>query len=139
MKKALSSLIILIILAAIVALVWLAVVPEKSDSFTEFYILGLDGKATGYPKTLNVGDAGAVIVGIVNKEHVDVTYQLSVKQGDIVINRTGPITLVNEQKWEQWVSFTPTQVGDHQKIEFLLYKDTAVDPSLSLNLWIDVK
>lgn len=129
----------LVMLGVMVAIVWLAVVPEKGDSFTEFYILGLDGKATGYPKTLKVGDAGAVIVGIVNREHESVTYQLSVKAGDTVINRTGPITLANEQKWEQPVSFIPTKVGDHQKVEFLLYKDEGTNAYLSLNLWIDVK
>ena len=139
MYKLLSALLEVVILITLAAIVWLAVIPEKGDGFTEFYILGLDGKATDYPKTLKKGNAGSVIVGIVNREHVDVTYQLSVKQGDTVINRTGPITLVNEQKWEQQVSFTLTKTGNNQKVDFLLYKNAVTNAYLSLNLWIDVK
>ena len=139
MYKLLSVLLIAVILITITGIVWLAVVPQKGDSFTEFYILGLDGKADNYPRTVTAGNSGAVIVGIVNRENKEVQYRLLVKTEDVVINKSEIISLVNEQKWEQQVSFTLTKVGDNQKVEFLLYKDAGGDPYLSLNLWIDVK
>ncbi|MGD0857075.1 MAG: DUF1616 domain-containing protein [Dehalococcoidia bacterium] len=139
LKKSLSILLVLIILAVIVAIVWLAVMPEKGDSFTEFYLLGLNGKADSYPKALNIGDTGVVKVGIVNREHVDISYNLLVKIEGEVIQKIEPIKLANGQKWEQQVSFAPLNSGDNQKVEFLLYKNGLVNPYLSLNLWVDVK
>ncbi len=41
------------------------------ERFTEFYILGLEGKADNYPDELTVGEEGRVILGIVNHEHED--------------------------------------------------------------------
>jgi uncharacterized membrane protein len=113
--------------------------PEKGDSFTEFYLLGLNGKADSYPKALNIGDTGVVKVGIVNREHVDISYNLLVKIEGEVIQKIEPIKLANGQKWEQQVSFAPLNSGDNQKVEFLLYKNGLVNPYLSLNLWVDVK
>jgi uncharacterized membrane protein len=47
--------------------------------------------------------------------------------------------LADKEKWEKQVSFTPTSVGENQKVEFLLYKGGQVEPYLSLRLLIDVK
>ena len=139
MYKLFSVLLIVVILITIAGIVWLAVVPEKGDRFTEFYILGLDGKADNYPRTVTAGNSGAVIVGIVNRENKEVQYRLLVKTGDVVINKIETISLANKQKWENSVSFILTKVGDNQKVEFLLYKDEGADPYLSLNLRINVK
>ena len=113
--------------------------PEKGNGFTEFYILGANGKAEGYPKNLKEGDTAAVIVGVINGEHAEVQYRLFVKTGDVIINKIEPITPAKGHKWEQRVSFIPTKTGDNQKVEFLLYKDAGTYPYLSLNLRIDVK
>jgi len=44
-------------------------VPKVGERFTEFYILGLNGKAMDYPSELKLGEGGKVIVGIANREH----------------------------------------------------------------------
>jgi uncharacterized membrane protein len=53
-------------------------------------------------------------------------------------NQVGPIILEDEAKWERDVNFIPSETGDNQKIEFLLYKDKQDTPYLTLNIWLNV-
>ena len=52
LDKALSIVLILAILGAIGTLAYVIASPKVGERFTEFYILGLEGKAEGYPKKL---------------------------------------------------------------------------------------
>jgi uncharacterized membrane protein len=112
---------------------------DKGESFTEFYILGPDGNAYSYPRYVNAGENITVIIGINNREHVETSYVVSVKTGDVIVNRIEPISLVSEQKWERPISITIMKSGNDQKLEFLLYKKDQVYPYLSLALWINVR
>lgn len=76
LDKALVVILVLAILLSVVALVYIIAVPRQGESFTEFYILGPAGKATGYPHNLTVGENASVIVGIANHEHRTVTYHV---------------------------------------------------------------
>ncbi len=138
--------------------------PKAGEGFTEFYILGHNGKANDYPtefimagdKVILVSygdcetqetDTGRVIVGIVNREHEEADYSVRVlidgKQSTIYSNgdapdELGPIKLAHEEKWEQEIGFTPENVGNNQKVEFVLYKDGTPYFEEQLYLWIDV-
>ncbi len=113
--------------------------PKEQERFTEFYILGLSGKAADYPKEIRLGEAGAVIVGIVNHEHKVVNYRVEIKINGVKNNEVGPVVLANEQRWQEVVTFTPTTAGDNQKVEFLLYESDGTEPRLkTLYLWISV-
>jgi len=137
--RALSIISGVAILGAFGTLVYIIAVPKVGESFSEFYVLGLEGKAGDYPTELVVGEAGRVIVGIINNEHKTVSYRVEVRIDGVKNNEIEPVTLEHDGKWEEEVSFVPEQVGDNQKVEFLLYKDGEVQPdSELLRLWIDV-
>jgi uncharacterized membrane protein len=53
-------------------------------------------------------------------------------------DETGPIVLSQDQKGEHVVTFTPTTIGEKQKVEFILYKENKNNQYSKLNLWIDV-
>ena len=127
------------LLATITAIVYMAVTPHAGERFTEFYILGLEGKAEGYPREVRAGEAASVILGIINREHAVVTYRIVVSIDGTKNSEISPVSIIPEEKWEQVIKFIPTMVGDNQTVEFLLYKDAGVSPYLSLNLWLDVK
>lgn len=139
LNKILTVVFAVLIVAAIAAIVWLAVVPEKGDRFSEFYILGANGKAADYPNDVQVGSAATVIVGIVSHEHEPAAYHVLVETDNATIGQADNITLVDGQKWEEQINFTPTKAGDNQTIEFLLYKNDQANPYLSLKLWVNVK
>lgn len=136
--KALSIVLVTVILGALGMLIYVVAVP-KIEEFTEFYILGLEGKAANYPQKLAVGGEGKVIVGIVNHEGEGVSYRLEVRIDGEKKRNIEPIMLNEEQKWEEIVAFTVDKAGDNQKVEFLLYKLGQTEVYDSLHLWIDVE
>ncbi len=129
----------LAILAAIGAIIYLAVTPHTGERFTEFYILGPEGKAENYPKKLRTGEEASVLLGIVNREYEEVSYHVEVVISGIKVNDAGPIVLANQGKWEEKVSFKPIKADNNQKVEFVLYKAGQDNAYLTLNLWIDVQ
>ena len=138
--KILSVILIVAILGAIGTLSYVIAAPKVSERFTEFYILGPEGKTEGYPKELVVGEEAKVIVGIVNREHKTVSYRVEVRIDGVRNNEVGLLVLEHDEKWEEVVSFTPERVGDNQKVEFVLYKKGEGEPYLEpLHLWINVK
>lgn len=137
--KILTAAFAILIVATIAAIVWLAIVPEKNERFTEFYILGSTGKADDYPSDVRAASAATAIVGIVNREHEPTSYHLLVEIDNTTIGQADTINLADGQKWEKPVNFVPIKKGDSQKVKFLLYKNKQTDPYLSLSLWINVK
>lgn len=138
--KALSIVLIASILGAISAVAYVIVTPKTGEKFTEFYVLGLDGEASNYPGELTVGAEGRVILGIVNNEHEDgLIYRVDILVDDIENGMIGPLALDHDEKWESEAGFVPREVGDDQKVEFILYKNGEEEPYSSLHLWVDVK
>jgi len=145
--RVLSLVLVLVIVGAIGTLVSVIATPKVGERFTEFYILGPQGKAEYYPGVLMVGQEGKVILGIVNREQEETSYRVEVeiaaekvklKVGDEERD-TVEVELAPEEKWEREVGFVPQKVGKEQKVEFLLYKGVIAEPYLKLYLWVDVE
>ena len=138
--KVLSIVLIATVVVFVGTLVYAIAIPRVGEKFTEFYILGLEGKAIDYPRKLKVGEQVGVTVGIINREHETVIYWVKVRIDGIGNNQVEPLELGHDEKWEEIVSFTPRRAGDSQKVEFLLYKDKESEPCLApLHFLIDVK
>jgi uncharacterized membrane protein len=145
--KVLSMVLVVAILGAIGTLGYAIAKPKAGEKFTEFYILGPDGKAENYPTELKVGEEGDVIVGIVNHEQENASYRVEVWiDGEQAKVRIGgedrdeiSVELENEEKWEQEVGFVPQKAGEKQKVEFVLYKDGEPYFKEPPYLWVDVE
>lgn len=135
----LSIILALAILGALGMLGYTIANPGAGEKFTEFYILGLDGKAIDYPDGLVVGEEGKVMVGIINREQAQATYRVEVTIEGVKSNEVGMVTLGDDGKWEGVVGFVPGRVGDNQKVEFLLYKQGWDEVYQRLHLWVDVQ
>jgi uncharacterized membrane protein len=163
LDRALSIILAVAILAAVGTLGYVIATPKVGEKFTEFYILGPEGKAENYPtefvmnggKIIQVsyggkvekGDLGKVIVGIVNHEQEEASYRVEVRINaqnvgvwldGTEVDEVSPIVLSQGEKWEHEIGFAPEQAGDKQKVEFILYKgDKAyfeVPPCLHINV-----
>lgn len=139
LNKVLSVILILAILGFIGTMVNTFAVSRSGERFTEFYVVGLEGKAMDYPNELNVGKMGKAIVGVTNHEKGETSYRVEVRINGVRNNKLEPIVLSDEQQWKEIVSFTPNSAGDNQKIEFLLYKNTDSAAYSRLHLWVNVK
>ncbi len=139
LDKAFSLALAIALTAAIVVVGYVATRDKSGEGFTEFYMLGPEGKAEAYPSQLILGEQGRIVVGIVNHERRDISYQLEVRINGTRSARIEPVTLAPEEQWQDTVSFTPDEAGDNQKVEILLYGDGETAPYLEpLHLWIDV-
>ena len=138
LDRALSAVLVVAVVTAIVTVIYVGVRPKPGEEFTEFYILGSSGTAGDYPSEIMLGADADVIVGIANHESEDVTYQVRVSIGGTEVKAIDGIVLHGGGKWEDDVTLTPTEAGDNQKVEFLLYRDGESEPYHELHLWINV-
>lgn len=142
LDKALTVILILSILLSIAAVAYVIVVPKQGEKFTEFYILGPGGKAENYPVRYHLGESKPVIVGIVNHEYRNVTYDMIVTLNDTVNVSTiysEQVTVAHNQTWENKVELKPDRTGTNMKMEFLLYADgNMTAPYRDLHLWVNV-
>ena len=139
MKEKVLTLVLLVILAiCIAATIYIVVTPKIGERFTEFYILGPEGKAAGYPTKLKLGERGTVIIGVSNHEYKTMNYTIVVRFENVTI-WTKKITLEHNQTWEYNFTFKAIKRGKHIKLEFLLYIDENFTRLYrDLHLWLDV-
>ena len=140
--KALTIILIISILLSAATVAYVVVVPRNGEKFTEFYILGPDGKADNYPADFILGDQKPIVVGVADHEHRNVTYDLVVELNDSVnVTRsdTEQLTLMDGQTWEKTIDLTPDRPGTGMKMEFLLYADgNMTAPYRECHLWVNV-
>jgi len=136
-EKALVIALVLSIFIASAMLVY-AKATFKHERFTALYILGEDGRAEAYPKTLYLGYPVSMIVGVENYERAPARYRLEVRLGGR-LQAVELFSLRQGEKWLKRVSFTPNVVAERAKLEFQLYKDE--DPNIyrSVHLWVSSK
>src|SRR5207249_11152276 len=114
--------------------------PRPEEPFTEFYILGPSGSASGYPTNLNVSQTGSITLAIANHEHSGVSYSVRIDlvgvqlfrnatsgyNETVEVNRTTwftfTVTLANGQNWTEPYSFSIDYPG-LWKVQFLLFRD----------------
>jgi uncharacterized membrane protein len=139
-SRVLTVTLIVVVLGVFATLGYTMAAPKIGERYTEFYILGLDGKTAGYPRELMAGEEGMVRVGIVNREHEPAQYQIEIKIDGVRSNISGPLVLEHDERWEEMMDFVPEKPGHSQKVEFLLYNLNNSDGEAyrQLHFWIDV-
>ena len=137
LNRALSFLLLIAILGAIGGGVYL-VREGTGETFTEFYVLNVRGKASDYPSEVVAGEPAEVMLGIVNREQETITYNVEIRIDGVKTGTLGPVSLEHGSRSEQIVSFTAEKPGAHQKVEFQLYKQGQTGVYETLYLWVDV-
>jgi len=139
LDKALSISLAVAILAALGYLGYLIATPNPGKKFTEFYILGPEGKAENYPQQVILGANVDVIIGVVNHEYQPARYRVEITINGVRSKEVDVGTLAHQQKWKKEISFVAQPLGEKQKVEFWLYKDNEVEPYLQDQLIFDVR
>ena len=142
LDKALTVFLIFSILLFVVTLAYVVLSPKEGEHFTEFYLLGPEGKADNYPTKYILGENGTVIVGVINHEYSPVNYTMEIKlenKSMFLPENLKHITLTHNETWEEPVILTPEFEGKNMKLQFLLFNETDKSvPYRDLHLWIDV-
>ncbi len=157
MDKALSIVLAISMVTSVAAFAFVALSPKEGNKFTEFYILGPNGKASGYPHNLTVGENASVIIGIANHELRKVHYTVQswlvnasfvsnqttidhmfyLDSFDVILNHTA-VDLESPwtSQWQQNYFFNISIDGEY-KLWFLLFKDPVPDYAQGLSKMVD--
>jgi uncharacterized membrane protein len=119
--KTFSSILIILLVVAVTATIYIIVNPNPGEKFTEFYLLGVDDKAGNYPTNLSVNEVGNVTIGIVNHEQSKTDYNMVTTLNGTTISSENFTLANNETKMINY-SFKATDQGNNQKLVFKLYK-----------------
>jgi uncharacterized membrane protein len=167
LKNVISAILIIVILGSVGFLVYLVNQPGVGNTFTEFYLLGNNGAAADYPNTFTLGtnnqvttvqydsdstpiseNYGLITLVVINHEQQTMSYIIKMEidgkpvsipfQGQNV-DEIGINQLASEAKWEQQLGIVPQHIGENQKVELLLYKNSSTEPYLNLYLLINVQ
>lgn len=118
--RTISIIIIFALIIGTISVFYVILTPAESNGFTEFYLLGPDGKAGNYPTNLTTGEKGNITIGVVNHEHSSSTYLIKIKRNNTLLEEEN-ISLQNGEKKEIPFQLTGNSPGEY-KYEFDLYK-----------------
>lgn len=133
-----NGILIFSIVLAIGVIFFVITTPKIGEKFTEFYILGPDGKAENYTTDLKYNSPDHILVGVVNHEYASVNYTMRVALENDILTDTW-FRLNQNETWEQNVTFVPDKIGKDIKLEFWLFKeDNFTAPYRELHLWVNI-
>ena len=78
LDRALTIILAIVIIIAMVSLVYVIATPKIGEKFTEFYLLGPGNIADKYPNNLTLDENASVTIGIVNHEYKTVNYTVEI-------------------------------------------------------------
>lgn len=136
--RILTGILIFSIALAIGMVYFVITAPKTGERFTEFYILGPEGRADNYSTELKYNSPAAILVGVVNHEYASVNYTVQVSLNKDVLTDTW-FSLGYNETWEKNMTFVPDKNGTNMKLEFWLFKeDNFTAPYRELHLWVNV-
>lgn len=138
MKKWISLLLLVFIVAGIGISIYIFTNPGPGERLTEFYLLGPEGRPENYPANLELGEEAQVILTIVNREQEPESYSVQIMLDGSVLQEIGPIALENEEKWQELIRIRPESAGPNQRLEFALYKLNPGERTQTLFLTLNV-
>lgn len=136
-SKLLSIFLIITIFAALAAIIWI-INRSPQEEIIEFYLLNTEGKAYDYPTEVQAGSEFSVIAGIINNGPDEAAFHIETAINEESYSDIGPINIKHIEKHEVTISISPSDQGEHQKVEFILIQEGKEPPLHSLVLWIDV-
>jgi uncharacterized membrane protein len=105
LDRAVSIILAMALLGAMVILVYVVASPKVGERFTEFYIVG----AERWPDEIAVGEEATVVLGIINREHDTMGYRVEAWVRGSLLTATDPIELDHGKTWEGQISFVPDE------------------------------
>lgn len=131
LDKIIKVILVAILIIAVLSVIYLVVIHNPGQDYTEFYILDNKYNTSDYPTNLTVGSTGEIIIGIQNQEHEITNYTVEIVKDEQIIDRFNQ-TLANHEKVEMPYYFTADSVGEKQEITINLYKNNITNPYRTL-------
>ena len=127
------------VVVSVLLIIGFTFLPTGSANTTEFYLLGEEGIASGYPENVTVGEEATVQVGIGNLENSQQSYTLLVRTNETSLF-SDTVTVSSDGRWEEPVPVTFDSAG-RKRLLFELYsgQSTEGEPYRELQLYVNVQ
>lgn len=140
-EKTVTVILVITLLVSIAMVAYVIVMPKQAETYTEFYILGAN-RSNVYPTTIQAGEDEPFLVGVINHEGRNVTYDLVISLNDSISDTPlyqEPLSVADNQTLEKLVNLTPYHMGKNKELEFLLFADgNMTAPYRECHLWVNV-
>lgn len=159
--RILNILLLIAVLSAVITVIFVIAVPKQGEKFTEFYVLGENGKAADYPDRVVFGQQYPLSIGIGNHEYRTVTYTVEtwavLMESDNETNTS--VVRAMDPLWQRTVTIAHNETvtipwnlsleeGGYNRVEFLLFNESVPAAAGSdriggsyrdLHLWVTVR
>jgi uncharacterized membrane protein len=102
--RLLTTILLVVMFTASLVTVMVASAPSETQHFTDFFLLGENGTAWGYPERVATGEIYPLFIGIKNHEGKDQNYSVEIWFLDAVFNGTTNNTNIQAMDFESKVS-----------------------------------
>lgn len=138
MNKIVKGVLVTFLVVAIILVVYLVVIHNPGDDYTEFYMLDEYNNTTDIPINMSQNSAEKIFIGITNKEHQDMNYTVKIKKDDVQISQFKKTLKDKDTVEVPYIVDNTEKRGINQTLEFELYKGNVSNPYRSLLLRYNV-
>ena len=131
-----NTLLTLTLILSLTGIIALANTLRPQETFTEFYILGPNGKLENYPQTLKPNQPYTLTFGVTNHENEPKDYRIiTTHDQDLTVI---PITLNPQETWQKPITLTAPTTPGPTKIPYDLYVNNQPGPYRTLHLFVNI-
>lgn len=137
LDKIIKGILIIALIIAMISVIYLVVIHNPGEDYTEFYILDHNNNTTDYPTNMSQYSIGKINIGIKNQEHTDMNYTVKVKTNHTLLASYNKTLKDNEETITPYYIYSTTEIGMHE-LNIELYKGNVTQPYRTLKLRYNV-
>lgn len=138
LNKIVKGALLTILIISIILVIYLVVIHNPGQDYTEFYIVDHNNNTTDFPINITQNSVEKIYIGITNQEHQDINYTIKVKKDNkTVFTNVKSLKDKENLQFPYYLDQTKTK-GINQTITFELYKNDIENPYRSLLLRYNV-
>ena len=138
LNKIVKGALLTILIISIILVIYLVVIHNPGQDYTEFYIVDHNNNTTDFPINITQNSVEKIYIGITNQEHQDINYTIKVKKDNkTVFTNVKSLKDKENLQFPYYLEQKKTK-GINQTITFELYKNDIENPYRSLLLRYNV-
>ncbi|WP_461436198.1 DUF1616 domain-containing protein [Methanosphaera sp.] len=138
LNKIVKGALLTILIISIILVIYLVVIHNPGQDYTEFYIVDHNNNTTDFPINITQNSVEKIYIGITNQEHQDINYTIKVKKDNkTVFTNVKTIKDKENLQFPYYLDQTKTK-GINQTITFELYNNDTDNPYRTLLLRYNV-
>ena len=137
-NKIIKGALLSILIIAIILVVYLVVIHNPGQDYTEFYMVDHNNNTTDIPINITQNSVEKIFLGITNQEHQDMNYTIKILKDDVLISKFNETIKDKETIEIPYYIDATHEKGINQTLNFKLYKGNVSNPYRTLFLRYNV-